>query len=90
MKIHNKKNYELKQVIKEEPTHASTEMLNGSLKNIEILSSKQRRQCCMEWAFLASILDRICLLIFSSIVFIVTIGMIFTGMIVQNFFFNSN
>uniref|UniRef100_A0AC34QMV7 Uncharacterized protein n=1 Tax=Panagrolaimus sp. JU765 TaxID=591449 RepID=A0AC34QMV7_9BILA len=49
----------------------------------EVDSMKQRRQCSLEWELLATILDRILLVIFVSSVLIITAGMMGTGYVAQ-------
>ncbi|KAH7684454.1 CRE-DEG-3 protein [Aphelenchoides avenae] len=49
----------------------------------DVLNMKQKRQCSLEWEFLATILDRIFLVIFTMTVVIVTVGIIVTGRVAQ-------
>lgn len=49
----------------------------------DVLNMKQKRQCSLEWEFLATILDRIFLVIFTLTVIIVTVGIIATGRVAQ-------
>ena len=47
---------------------------------------KVKRQCSLEWEFIATILDRIFLIVFSLAVAIVTAGIIVTGHIAQQYY----
>jgi hypothetical protein len=44
---------------------------------------KKKRQCSLEWEFLATILDRLFLILFIVIVLLVTLGMMLTGRMAQ-------
>lgn len=52
----------------------------------EVSSMKQKRQCSLEWEYLASILDRVFLVVFSLAVAIVTAGIIVTGHVAQQYY----
>jgi hypothetical protein len=77
------KNFVAKKKKDKEINHISSELLNGLITNPEVIAAKRKRQCCLEWAFLAEILDRICLIIFIILVVIVTFGLIFAGALVH-------
>uniref|UniRef100_A0A914C7A1 Uncharacterized protein n=1 Tax=Acrobeloides nanus TaxID=290746 RepID=A0A914C7A1_9BILA len=52
----------------------------------EVSNMKVKRQCSLEWEFIATILDRIFLIVFSLAVAIVTAGIIVTGHIAQQYY----
>jgi len=49
----------------------------------DVLLMKKRRQCSLEWEFIATILDRLFLLVFIITVLLVTCGMMITGRVAQ-------
>lgn len=49
----------------------------------DVLQMKKKRQCSLEWEFLATILDRLFLILFIVIVLLVTLGMTLTGRMAQ-------
>lgn len=49
----------------------------------EVTEMKQRRQCSLEWEFLATILDRMLLIVFTVAVLVVTMGLVVTGHMAQ-------
>ncbi|KAL7077331.1 hypothetical protein ACQ4LE_003059 [Meloidogyne hapla] len=49
----------------------------------EVNAMKVKRQCSLEWEFLATILDRLFLLVFAFTTVIVTLGMMVTGKVAQ-------
>ncbi|KAI6232864.1 hypothetical protein M3Y99_00972900 [Aphelenchoides fujianensis] len=49
----------------------------------DVIQMKHKRQCSLEWEFLATILDRIFLVAFILICLIVTMGMLMTGELAQ-------
>ncbi|KAI6197450.1 hypothetical protein M3Y94_01226000 [Aphelenchoides besseyi] len=55
----------------------------------DVIQMKVKRQCSLEWEFVATILDRIFLFAFILIVLIVTFGMLLTGQMAQ-FNYDSN
>ncbi|TMS34074.1 hypothetical protein L596_001728 [Steinernema carpocapsae] len=54
--------------------------------SIEMLAMKRKRQCSLEWEFMATILDRILLIMFSAAVVVVTLGMMVTGHMAQHYY----
>ncbi|KHN80804.1 Acetylcholine receptor subunit alpha-type deg-3 [Toxocara canis] len=50
----------------------------------EVIEMKRKRQCCLEWEFLATILDRVLLILFTLAVIVVTMGLIITGHMAQH------
>uniref|UniRef100_A0A915BC90 Uncharacterized protein n=1 Tax=Parascaris univalens TaxID=6257 RepID=A0A915BC90_PARUN len=50
----------------------------------EVTEMKQRRQCSLEWEFLATILDRMLLIVFTIAVLIVTMGLVVIGHMAQH------
>jgi hypothetical protein len=62
---------------------ASVKGIFGGAVSNDVLTMKQKRQCSLEWEFLATILDRIFLVVFTLTVIIVTLGMIVTGRVAQ-------
>ncbi|CAD5213040.1 unnamed protein product [Bursaphelenchus okinawaensis] len=62
-----------------EPTARRT----SAMIQADVLSMKRKRQCSLEWEFLATILDRIFLIFFILIVIITTLGMMLTGRVAQ-------
>ncbi|CAJ0572586.1 unnamed protein product, partial [Mesorhabditis spiculigera] len=53
----------------------AAQQMNESL----VIESKLKRRYALEWEYLASVLDRLLLLVFSLVVFIVTFLMILVG-----------
>lgn len=62
---------------------------DGSLRGVpaaisqDVIQMKKKRQCSLEWEFLATILDRLFLIVFILIVLVVTLGMMLTGRMAQ-------
>uniref|UniRef100_A0A915DJX0 Uncharacterized protein n=1 Tax=Ditylenchus dipsaci TaxID=166011 RepID=A0A915DJX0_9BILA len=55
----------------------------ASMISADIISMKRRRQCSLEWEFIATILDRVFLILFTLTVLTVTAGMMVTGRVAQ-------
>lgn len=49
----------------------------------EVAQMKRRRQCSLEWEFIATILDRVFLILFTFTVILVTAALIITGRVAQ-------
>lgn len=64
------------------PAAAGTGGLASQI-SADVVSMKRRRQCSLEWEFIATILDRIFLIAFTLTVVIVTAGMMVTGRVAQ-------
>lgn len=77
-------------------TTNKTENFNGStkmpklnfnnqtfLQNSMLFDSKLRRQFALEWEYLATILDRVLLIIFSILVIFISAGMLIIGEIIN-------
>uniref|UniRef100_A0A158P9H4 Acetylcholine receptor subunit alpha-type acr-16 n=1 Tax=Angiostrongylus cantonensis TaxID=6313 RepID=A0A158P9H4_ANGCA len=49
----------------------------------EVEEMRRRRQCSLEWEFLAAVLDRFLLLIFITVVMLITMGLVVVGKLAQ-------
>uniref|UniRef100_A0A1I7SQW2 Neur_chan_memb domain-containing protein n=1 Tax=Bursaphelenchus xylophilus TaxID=6326 RepID=A0A1I7SQW2_BURXY len=61
----------------------ATARRTSAMIQADVMSMKRKRQCSLEWEFLATILDRIFLIFFILIVLITTLGMMMTGHLAQ-------
>lgn len=57
---------------------------SANVVSADVLVMKRRRQCSLEWEFIATILDRCFLIVFAATVLLVTLGMIVTGLVAQS------
>ncbi|VDM37707.1 unnamed protein product [Toxocara canis] len=64
--------------------HGSNCFFKDRMVSNEVIEMKRKRQCCLEWEFLATILDRVLLILFTLAVIVVTMGLIITGHMAQH------